>query len=368
MLAARRHWARLGSLAATAVIIAIAQLAPAVALAGDDAISADEERARQESRELFKQGKNAFKAGDYDAARELFQKAWARYDKEPLIALALAKSCDRANLLEKALIYYEHFLRLAPPDKDYAQDRETTVARVAAIRELLAARPGILRFRGLPTGAELLVDGKPADVDANGQLKVAAGTHNVRVTFEKRLPFERQAIAVGPGETKDVDVVLVAPVDPSTLPRDHKWTWRAGIATSVSLAVAGAVGATYWLKYRDYTSKFNADTGQPTEETQKLYPNKDGSPCRPGRTYKPSGEFECAAAVKAGVELKSSVDRWGVATVATGGVTAILGLATAMAALAAPTLETGAAKPAWRWQVAPQFSADGGGALVQLDF
>ncbi len=332
-------------------------------------MSADEERAREESRELFKLGKNAFKAGDYDAARDYFQRAWARYDKEPLIALALAKALDRAVLLEKALIYYEHFLRLAPVTKDYVQDRETTVARIASIKDILKSRPGVLKFKGLPSGARLEVDGKPADVDAAGELKVTAGTHSVRVTLEKRLPFERAAVAVGPGEVKEVEVVMVAPVDSATLPRDHKWTWRLGVATAVGVGVTALAGAMLWSNYGTYADRFHPETGQPLESTRAKYLNSEGNPCRIGYKEAKTQLWECEAALAEGKSLKSTVSTWTVVTAAAGGATAMLGIATGFASLAAPVIDPAqAGAPATTWRLAPQWSPGGAGLHFALDF
>ena len=45
---------------------------------------------RDEALELFNQGKVAFKAGDFSAALDLFRRAQAKFDREPLIILALA--------------------------------------------------------------------------------------------------------------------------------------------------------------------------------------------------------------------------------------------------------------------------------------
>ncbi len=341
---------------------------PAVVTA-QEPLSAEEEKAREESRELFKLGKNAFKAGDYDAARDYFQRAWARYDKEPLIALALAKAFDRAAQLEKARIYYEHFLRLAPMTKDYLQDREQTVARIAAIKELLNSRPGVLKFKGLPSGARLEVDGKPADVDAAGELKVTAGTHSVRVTLEKRLPFERAAIAVGPGEVKEVEVVMVAPVDPATLPRDHKWTWRLGVATAVGVGVTAVSGALLWASYGNYADRFDPETGQPLEATRANYLNSSGKPCQIGVVDSTTKKQECDAALAEGRQLKSSVSTWTVATAAAGGATAMLGIAASLAALAAPVIDPSqTSAPSAAWRLTPQWSPVGAGVTLALDF
>ena len=346
---------------------------PRIALA-DDTLTPAEEKAREESREFFKQGKNAFKAGDYDAARDLFQKAWARYDREPLIALALAKAYDRANVPDKALIYYEHFLRLAPLNKDYALDREQTVTRLGQIKDALNARPGILRFKGLPTGALLEVDGRPADVDAAGELKVSVGTHSVKVSMDKRMPFERPAVAVGPGDVKVIEVVMMAPVDPTTLPHDHRLTWRASAAASASLVATGVLAIVWLNKVDDYKARF-LDTGQPNEATRKEYQVPDPSvipggtrPCGIGQTI--NNVQECQAAADEGTARKTSISHWQIATLSAAGVTVAFGILTYMAYLDAPTIDATkpAPKPVTTWRLVPQWSPTSTGVSVNLDF
>jgi tetratricopeptide (TPR) repeat protein len=330
-------------------------------------LSADDAKAREEALELFKQGRNAYKAGDYDAARELFQRAWARWDREPLIAVALAKAYDRAGQLEKAQVYYEHFLRLAPVTKDYLPDREQAVQRLAAIKEVLKSRPGVLKFRNLPSGARLEVDGKPVGVDSAGEVKVVAGQHAVRVTMEMRIPFEQPAIVVGPGETRDIEVVLVAPVDPGTLPRDHTWTWTAAGATTLGLVTTGALGFLWWQSYEDYAALVDQDTGQPTPKAKAQYPYK-GQPCQVGVETTPgSKNFECDAATAAGKAALDDMAPYRIATPVVGGATVVLGILTYMAYVAAPVKDPnhGAAP---KVTLQPNLGPGGGGLAVQVRF
>ncbi len=345
---------------------AVAGLAPGQAFAGE-ALSSADEKAREEALELFKQGRNAYKAGDFDAARELFQRAWARWDREPLIAKALAMAYDRAGQLEKAQVYFEHFLRLAPATKDYLADREQAVQRLAAIKEQLMARPGVLKFRNLPSGARLLVDGKPAGVDAAGELKVQPGSHAVRVTMEMRIPFEQPAIVVGPGEVREVEVVLVAPVDPGTLPRDHTWTWTAAGATTVGLVATGALGFLWWQSYEDYTDLVDPVTGQPTKKAMAAYPYK-GQPCQVGVETSPGSKaFECDAATAAGKAALEDMSPYRIATPVVGGATVVLGILTYMAYVAAPAKDPnrGAAP---KTSLVPQLGPGGGGLALRLEF
>lgn len=338
----------------------------AVAWAGE-ALSAADEKAREEALELFKQGRNAYKAGDFDAARELFQRAWARWDREPLIAKALAMAYDRAGQLEKAQVYFEHFLRLAPVTKDYLADREQAVQRLAVIKEQLKARPGVLKFRNLPSGARLEVDGKAAGVDAAGELRVQPGSHAVRVTMELRIPFEQPAIVVGPGEVREVEVVLVAPVDPGTLPRDHTWTWTAAGATTVGLVATGALGFLWWQRYEDYTALVDPVTGQPTKKAMAAYPYK-GQDCQVGVETSPgSKSFECDAATAAGKAALDDMAPYRIATPVVGGATVVLGILTYMAYVAAPVKDPnrGAAP---KVSLLPNLGPGGGGLAWRLEF
>lgn len=330
-------------------------------------LSAEDAKAREEALELFKQGRNAYKAGDYDAARELFQRAWGRWDREPLIAMALAKAYDRAGQLEKSLVYYEHFLRLAPVTKDYLPDREQAVQRVAAIKEVLKSRPGVLKFRNLPSGARLEIDGKVSGVDAAGEVKVVAGQHAIRVTMELRIPFDQPAIVVGPGETREIEVVLVAPVDPGTLPRDHTWTWTAAGATTLGLVATGALGFLWWQSYEDYAALVDQDTGQPTPKAKAQYPYQ-GQPCQVGvETVPGSKKYECDAATAAGKAALEDMAPYRIATPVVGGATVVLGILTYMAYVAAPVKDPNrAAAPKLALQ--PQFAPGAGGLALRLDF
>ena len=62
-------------------------------------LSKDEAARRKQALGVFKQGRTAYKAGDYDAALKFFRKAQALYERESLIILALAKTLDRAKAL-----------------------------------------------------------------------------------------------------------------------------------------------------------------------------------------------------------------------------------------------------------------------------
>ena len=348
-----RSWVRLSLLACTLVLAA-------PVLAQPVQLTADQARARDEAIEIFNQGKAAFKAGDYDAAQQLFLKAWGKFDREPLIALALAKACDRAANLEKAQIYYEAFLRLAPAEKDFAKDREQTVKRLAEVKALLASRPGVLKFQGLPSGARLLLDDQAADPDTNGEIKVTAGTHAVKVTMDKREPFVRQAVSVQAGETKVIDVVLMAPVDPSTLPHDYTLTWILGSAAGASLLTGGVFGILTLERSDAYSKRFDS-AGYAYQSTLDTYG------CKLTDTVK------CGGALAEGQNFVSQIEFRRNAMIISLGVGAALGAATIIAAVKAPTIDKSATaqqKPWWQdLRAYPTLDGKGGaGATISLAF
>jgi tetratricopeptide (TPR) repeat protein len=345
-------WLRIALLAAL--------LAPLPALAQPAQLTTEQAHARDEAIEIFNQGKAAFKAGDYDAAQQLFLKAWGKFDREPLIALALGKAYDRAANMEKAQIYYEAFLRLAPAEKDFAKDREQTVKRLAEVKLVLASRPGVLKFQGLPSGAHLLLDDQPADPDTGGEIKVAAGTHSVRVTMDKRDPFVRPAVSVAAGETKIIDVVLMAPVDPSTLPRDYTLTWVLGSASAAALLTGGLFGILTLERSDAYNQRW--PNGSASKETLAEYG------CTIGGT-----EPGCANAIAEGNNFVKQIEFRRTAMFISLGVGAALGTATIIAAVKAPTTDKSATvsnRPWWKdLRAYPTLDGKGGAAgVISLAF
>ena len=327
-------------------------------------LATDQARSRDEAIEIFNQGKAAFKAGDYDAAQQLFLKAWGKYDREPLIALALAKAFDRAANMEKAQIYYEAFLRLAPAEKDFAKDREQTVQRLAEVKAVLASRPGVLKFQGLPPGARLMIDERPADPDTNGEIKVAAGTHAIRVTLEPFLPFEREAVTVTPGDAKVINVVLLPPVDPATLPHDYKVAWGLGAAAGAAVITGGI----FAILMSSTQSDMNATLKDPPTDTRFSQTWLDAQgftvPDKNGKPVKCTFVADCPAATAAYNTLKDKYTVRQDVMIASFAVAVALGVGTAIAVVKAPLLEPRHARvppPLWaRVLVLP--TADGHGA------
>jgi len=353
---ALRRLALLVALALTAVPIPGAPL-----LAQPMQITAEEGRNREEALELFNQGKIAYKAQDYDAALELFRRAQAKYDKEPLIILALAKTLDQATNHEKALLYYQLFLKVAPVTPAFAKDREATVGRIKIVEDILRSRPGVLRFKGLPSGAVLEIDKQPSDVDAQGDVKLAAGTYSVRVTMERRIPFERPAITLTAGELKVIEVVLVAPVDPNTLPHDRTWAWVAGGATVLSLGASAVFGVMALQESDDFGKRFDSSS-RPLPSTLAEYKDVTGQPC----SYGVKGG--CPGAEAEGKRRIAAIERDQTWTIVALGAGAALAVTTGVLYLTAPVKDAAPTTPHASWRLAPMPVPGGAGAVLALSY
>ncbi|MEY3014168.1 MAG: hypothetical protein RIT45_2903 [Pseudomonadota bacterium] len=314
-------------------------------------LSAEDADARRRALDVFKQGRTAYKAGDYDAALRFFRQAQAIYQHEALIILALAKTLDKAGDGERALSYYRLFLKEAPENDP---DRGSTVQRIAALEAELAARPGFVVLQNLPSGAEVTVDGKAAAIDHRAGIKLAAGTYKVAVRMKNRLPFERTVEVTAGRETK-IDVVLLEPVDPSKLPRDYRWTWITGGLAAASLLTTGVLAVRGSSLRNDYGVLFDEASGRATETGRKRYD------CPPTATK----DEDCPELVAEGERLRSDIISNDTLTASFGIATGALAIGTLVAWLAAPVKQPAEGSTV-TWT--PQFGPRSAGMTLSLRF
>lgn len=155
----------------------------------------------QDARELFQQGSTAYENGDYPAAIEAWDAAYA-LDPRPLLQYNLAQAHERLNNLEAAVEAYQGFIEGAGADPRVAQAR----ARMLSLQERLAAT-GIL-VRGGPEGAVLLVDGEDRGrLPRPDALRLSPGSHRVVVQAEGFADFT-STVAVNAGQTLELDVEM----------------------------------------------------------------------------------------------------------------------------------------------------------------
>lgn len=326
-------------------------LAPVSPVLAGQRLSAEDADARRRALDVFKQGRTAYKAGDYDAALRFFRQAQAIYQHEALIILALAKTLDKAGDGERALNYYRLFLKEAPENDP---DRPSTVERIAALEAELAARPGFVVLQNLPSGAEVTIDGKAAAVDHRSAVKLAAGTYTVGVRMKNRLPFDRK-VAITAGRETKVDVVLLEPVDPSKLKHDHTWTWITGGLAAASLLTTGVLAVRGSGLRNDYGVLFDESTGRATETGRKRFD------CPPTAT----SDADCPELIAEGKNLRESILTNDTLTASFGIATGALAIGTLVAYLAAPVAQPDATP---KVSLSPRFGDGTTGFALSLRF
>jgi tetratricopeptide (TPR) repeat protein len=157
--------------------------------------------AQESASARFAEGERAYGTGDFVAAGEAFEAAFAT-DPQPPSLWNAARSWHRAGELPRAANLYREYLSVAPKE---APDRD---AAIASLLEL-ARELGRLEIVA-PEAQRIVVDGRPARL---GPWYVAPGQHQVEASFEKGTTT--WSVAVAKGETQ---TVVLAPPGPAVKP------------------------------------------------------------------------------------------------------------------------------------------------------
>ncbi len=204
--------------------LAAAQPAAPAASAAPAAPAAPAED-RQEAAKMFGAGEMAFKKGDFESAAQSFEAAYASF-AAPEIAFSAAQAYRLGNSLlpkprpeyiKRAIELYELYIA-ANRQGGRVSD---AAAHLQALRQLWrdleaigAAQAAQMRYDrtqltvwSAVDGAEITIDGKPAD--AYAYVDVTAGEHLVAVRAPGHFPFE-QRVSVAPGAQVPVTAELRA--------------------------------------------------------------------------------------------------------------------------------------------------------------
>ncbi len=100
------------------------------------------EAERQRAVELVQKSRKHYKAGEFSAAAELLQQAYATYP-EPVLQFNLAKAFEGMGRFEKAVAAYEIYLATALD----VEDRPAIEARVATLKREIEQRAALRRQR-----------------------------------------------------------------------------------------------------------------------------------------------------------------------------------------------------------------------------
>src|SRR5450755_616781 len=177
-----------------------AQEAPAAAPApGKDA--AQEER-RANARARYQEGADAYSAGRYKDAVDLFLEADQLSPSAPL-SFNVARAYEHIGDDAGALRWYRDYLRRAP-----AAENSADVKAIVSALALTLAKKGVQQLSVLssPAGATVTVDGTPVGVTPwTGELN--PGKHKLLLTY-RGYTDERRAVTLSATEPRDIDVPM----------------------------------------------------------------------------------------------------------------------------------------------------------------
>lgn len=194
--------------------------------------------AAPDARQLFLEGQEAYRVGDYAGAIRLWEQAIA-LDPRPALHYNVGQAYGRVGRIEDELASLRRYLDGAP-DNDPVMP--SARARVAALEARLA-QTGIV-VSGSYDGARVILDGtERGTMPLAEPLSVRPGSHALDIELEGYLPFHA-AVVVPAGERVPVTVVLSRN---EAVARNPMRVPIALYATGGALIVAGGVLGTVAL-------------------------------------------------------------------------------------------------------------------------
>ena len=196
--------------------------------------------AQDDAHTLFQRGQVAYTQGDYAAAIEQWNRAFA-LDPRPLLQWNLAQAFERLGRLEEAAAALNNYLEHADPaDVNQADAR----ARMGSIRARIESTGVVLH--GGPDGATVLLDGTDVGrLPRPDAIHVSAGSHRIVVRAPGFADFT-STVVVPAGQQSDVPVDMTAAVaartsDGGDIPIVPVIMWSAAGVTLVTAAILGGV-------------------------------------------------------------------------------------------------------------------------------
>jgi tetratricopeptide (TPR) repeat protein len=213
----------------------------------------------------YKAGYAAYNLGRFAEALKNFEQAAKLVPGNPKLVYSLGKTHLKLEHWRKALFFLRLYISKVPEAKRY----DGVLKLIAMLEKTIAkldteARRGKLSLKGLPPGAEILIDGKlRAQAPLAEALSLQPGEHSVEVRAAGFAPWKR-TLSVRPKSFQTLEVRLelgVTKQGPMARPRSQGWL-VAGITTA-ALALGAEVAAII------LTSKANAEFGDSDAYTSK---------------------------------------------------------------------------------------------------
>jgi Tfp pilus assembly protein PilF len=197
------------------------------------------------ARELYTQGQQLFRQGDFQTAQRSFEDAY-RAVPNPVVLLSIAECQVRNEDFAAAVTTLRQYLN----EKPNAPDRAPVEAQIAN----LEAKPGSVSIESAPAGAVIWVDGENTGYLTPNEISVRAGKHKISLSAPGYTSLE-ESVDVAIGSRQRLSLTLaaepVAPVEepiaapsPVEEPSDSRGRRHGTPAVWASMAVAGVTGIT----------------------------------------------------------------------------------------------------------------------------
>lgn len=200
----------------------------------------------ERARSAYARGQQAFAAGDFSAALQAFEEAYANV-ANPIVLVSIGESAAQLGRVETALAAYDAYLRARPdaPDRDEVGQKRAALAAAQA--------PARLSVTSEPPGADVILDGQLTGAKTPVVLEVRPGAHRVslvligyeteRVTAELAPGgSDQRAVTLKPSPAPPVaQAAPLAPVQPEPPPLVTPQPPHAAIIVTASLGAAGVI-------------------------------------------------------------------------------------------------------------------------------
>ena len=195
------------------------------------------------ARELYTQGQQLFRQGDFQTAQRSFEEAY-RAVPNPVVLLSIAECQVRNEDFASAVSTLRQYLN----EKPNAPDRAQVEAQIAN----LEAKPGSVSIESAPAGAVIWVDGENTGYLTPNEISVRAGKHSISLSAAGYTSLE-ETVDVAIGSRQRLSLTLAAepapvveePVaEPTPVEEPAEGARHGTPAVWASVAVAGVTGIT----------------------------------------------------------------------------------------------------------------------------
>jgi PEGA domain/Tetratricopeptide repeat len=216
---------------------------------------------RAQARELYSNGQQLFRQGDFGGAQRAFEEAY-RAVPNPVVLLSIAECYVRMEQYQKAIETFRTYLL----ERANAPDR----AQVEAQIQTLQSKPATLNVMSNVDGAVIMIDGQDSGRLAPAELTLSPGEHRLTLTQDGYHAAE-QIVSLGPGSRDTVRITLVEapaapvadapppePVQEERGPRHPTPAFWTAIGFTSAAVVAGSVlGGLTLKKEKEYNEDEN---------------------------------------------------------------------------------------------------------------